>query len=95
MKKMVEFCENNYELGSLMVKEKLDKTSQFETMEYGCLGHCIQCRITPFVMVEGKYIEDENLDLLYDKIVEQDDNHQLDFIYDLVIKTEKGLKGDN
>ena len=89
MKKMVEFCENNYTLGTRITKEKLDHNPKFDTMEYGCLGYCRQCRITPFALVEGKYIEEDELDELYLKITQLEEESMIDTIYDLIIKTEK------
>ncbi|WP_339061213.1 YuzB family protein [Tepidibacillus marianensis] len=89
MKPLIEFCRSNYSWGTEQVKEKLEEDPDLEVMEYGCLGHCSQCLLRPFALVEGKFIDagspEELLFHIEEKLKEKDPFQDL---WDQILKEE-------
>lgn len=60
-------------IGSQQAFEELAQNpewSHVEVMEYDCLGNCEQCRVQPFVMVEGQIVAAERPEFLVEAIRE-------------------------
>lgn len=70
MKTMVEFCISNLAAGAEITREKLETDPELvvEVLEYGCLGHCGECFVLLFALVDGELVQGENPDDLYQKI---------------------------
>lgn len=71
MKLLVEFCTHNYFLGTEKIKKKLEEHSEFDVLESNCTGHCEQCMLTPFGLVEGEYVESDTPENLLKRIKEK------------------------
>ncbi|WP_221469143.1 YuzB family protein [Cohnella nanjingensis] len=66
---IVEFCVSNMHHGTDRVMQKLNELPDVETIEYGCLGNCGECYLSPYVMVNGETVVAEQADELYDLIL--------------------------
>lgn len=87
MKPLVEFCYNNYSLGTEKIKEKLELSDDFEVLENLCLGHCEQCAITPFVIFEGEYLEEDSPEELYQLIISKKaERKELEDVFERYLK---------
>jgi uncharacterized protein YuzB (UPF0349 family) len=69
MRPIIEFCNSNLALGTDLIMKRLEENPDYDVIEYGCLGNCGQCYMTPFAMVNGEVIIAETPDELYDKII--------------------------
>lgn len=67
---IVEFCVSNMHHGTDRVLAKLEKLPHVEVIEYGCLGNCGECFLSPFALVNGESVVAETADQLYDLIME-------------------------
>lgn len=86
---LVEFCTNNYVYGTDRIKKSLEGNEEYEVMEYNCLGHCTECDITPFAVVEGEFVEADTLALLKDMIKEKiQEKKAMDHLFDQIIDEE-------
>lgn len=70
MKPIVEFCSSNVSSYTKPVMEALENNPEYDVdvMEYGCLGHCGECYMQPFALVNGDYVEAETAEELLAKI---------------------------
>ncbi len=70
MKTLVEFCISNLTAGSEITREKLETDPELvvEVLEYGCLGHCGECFVYLFALVDGEQVQGEDPEDLYIKI---------------------------
>ncbi|MDI4644273.1 YuzB family protein [Cohnella hashimotonis] len=68
---IVEFCVSNAHHGTDRLIDKLNKLPDLETIEYGCLGNCGECYLSPYVMVNGATVVAETAEALYDAIMEE------------------------
>lgn len=68
---IIEFCVNNLEVGSRRAMEKWENDPTVDVVEYGCLGHCGECFMMPFALVNGELVAGENEDELIKKIEEK------------------------
>ncbi|WP_028559840.1 YuzB family protein [Paenibacillus pinihumi] len=87
MKPMIEFCASNMHHGTFRVMEKLEENPEFEVDEYGCLGNCGECYLSPYALVEGEIVAAEKVEELYDRILaalkrQKDDQEALDKLLD-------------
>ncbi|MFC3801915.1 YuzB family protein [Cohnella sp. GCM10012308] len=76
---IVEFCVSNAHHGTDRLIDKLNRLPDMETIEYGCLGNCGECYLSPYVMVNGETVVAETTEALYDAIMEElgsQDEHQ-------------------
>lgn len=64
MKPIIEFCIKNYALGTEKVKQTLEEDNGYDVLEHICLGHCQQCMITPYALVEGEFVEADDANRL-------------------------------
>lgn len=67
---IVEFCVSNMHHGTDRVLVKLEKLPHVEVIEYGCLGNCGECFLSPYALVNGESVVAETADQLYDLIME-------------------------
>jgi uncharacterized protein YuzB (UPF0349 family) len=67
---IVEFCVSNMHHGTDRVLAKLEKLPDIEVIEYGCLGNCGECFLSPYALVNGESVVAETADQLYDLIIE-------------------------
>ncbi|MBN2982846.1 MULTISPECIES: YuzB family protein [Cohnella] len=66
---IVEFCVTNMHHGTDRVLRKLEQLPDVETVEYGCLGNCGECYLSPYALVNGTAVFAETADELYDRIL--------------------------
>ncbi|ATO48846.1 YuzB family protein [Brevibacillus laterosporus] len=73
MKALVEFCSSNVISYTKPVMEALenDPDLDVDVVEYGCLGHCGECYMQPFALVNGDFITAETTDSLLTLIKEK------------------------
>ncbi|TFE24245.1 YuzB family protein [Cohnella luojiensis] len=67
---IVEFCVSNAHHGTDLVLKKLEKLPDIEVIEYGCLGNCGECFLSPYALVNGESVVAEKAEQLYDLILE-------------------------
>jgi uncharacterized protein YuzB (UPF0349 family) len=65
---IVEFCVSNMHHGTDKVMERLEKDPRVEVVEYGCLGNCGECYLSPYALVNGETVVAETAEQLYDLI---------------------------
>jgi uncharacterized protein YuzB (UPF0349 family) len=70
MKPLVEFCSSNVSSYTKTVMEALENDPELDVdvMEYGCLGHCGECYMVPFALVNGDFVSAPAADELLEKI---------------------------
>lgn len=70
MKPLVEFCSSNVSSYSKKVVAALENDPELDVdvMEYGCLGHCGECYMAPFALVNGDFVTAATADELLEKI---------------------------
>ncbi len=68
IKPIVEFCLSNLASGSQKAKEELERDPNLDVIEYGCLGHCGQCAVSHFALVNGEFVNGETTDELVKNI---------------------------
>lgn len=66
---IVEFCVSNMHHGTDEVLRKLEELPDVETVEYGCLGNCGECYLSPYALVNGESIVAESAGELFELIV--------------------------
>lgn len=81
MRPIIEFCANNMHHGTDKVMKKLEQNPDYDVVEYGCLGNCGECYLTPYAMVNGEIIAADTADELYDKIIAK--IKELEALYEL------------
>jgi uncharacterized protein YuzB (UPF0349 family) len=73
---IVEFCVSNRHHGTDDIIERLERDPDIEVIEYGCLGNCGECFLSPYAMVNGDAVVAETpeqlLALIYEAIREQE-----------------------
>ncbi len=68
IKPVIEFCSSNLASGSQKALEILEKDSDLDVIEYGCLGYCGKCFETLFALVNGEVITADEPDELVKSI---------------------------
>lgn len=70
MKPLVEFCSSNVSSYTKKVVDALENDPELDVdvMEYGCLGHCGECYMAPFALVNGDFVTAASPDELLEKI---------------------------
>ncbi|MCC3374634.1 YuzB family protein [Cohnella sp. REN36] len=66
---IVEFCVSNMHHGTDEVMRRLEKLPDIETIEYGCLGNCGECYLSPYALVNGESVVAETADQLYELVL--------------------------
>ncbi|WP_439647973.1 YuzB family protein [Cohnella mopanensis] len=75
---IVEFCVSNMHHGTDQVLKKLEKLPDIEVIEYGCLGNCGECYLSPYALVNGESIVAETAEQLYDLVLDAIAKQELD-----------------
>jgi uncharacterized protein YuzB (UPF0349 family) len=70
MKPLVEFCASNVSSYTQSVIEALENDPELDVdvLEYGCLGHCGECYMQPFALVNGDFVSASTPGELLEKI---------------------------
>lgn len=68
LRPIIEFCISNLANGSQRAREILERDSNLDIMEYGCLSHCGKCDKTLFALVNGEVVTGETPGDLVDHI---------------------------
>ncbi|WP_176444991.1 YuzB family protein [Paenibacillus herberti] len=64
LKPVIEFCSGNMHHGTDRLMNALEQDDRYEVIEYGCLGNCGECYLSPFAMVDGEIISAESVEQL-------------------------------
>jgi len=67
---IVEICASNAHHGTEEIMRRLQEDPRIEVVEYGCLGNCGECFLSPFALVNGETVAVEAPDELYDAIMQ-------------------------
>lgn len=70
IKPIIEFCISNLASGSQKARAVLEKDSNLDVIEYGCLGYCGICYDAPYALVNGEVVTGETPDELIENIYE-------------------------
>lgn len=73
---IVEFCVCNAFHGTDEIKEALRQDRRLEVIEYGCLGNCGECYLSPYALVNGESIVAETPEQLLRLILQTIDEHE-------------------
>jgi uncharacterized protein YuzB (UPF0349 family) len=65
---VIEFCISNLANGAQKAKEVLEKDSNLDVIEYGCLSNCGRCYHSFYALVNGKAVMGETPEELVDHI---------------------------
>jgi uncharacterized protein YuzB (UPF0349 family) len=70
VKPLVEFCASNVSSYTKTVIEALENDPELDVdvLEYGCLGHCGECYMEPFALVNGDFVSAPTPEELLQKI---------------------------
>ena len=58
LRPLIEFCASNVASGAEPAKEILEKDSDLDVLEYGCLDYCHECGLSLFAFVEGEPVKE-------------------------------------
>ncbi|MEX2460113.1 MAG: YuzB family protein [Paenibacillaceae bacterium] len=64
MRPIIEFCTNNMHHGTERLMKKLEQKPDYDVIEYGCLGNCGECYITPYALVNGEVVASATVEQL-------------------------------
>jgi len=68
----VKFCENNLSQGTDEIAERIEnELDDVAVLIEPCLGHCEECAVGPFALVNDKFIQADTAEELYEKIIER------------------------
>jgi uncharacterized protein YuzB (UPF0349 family) len=67
---IVEFCVSNMHHDTEQVLKKLEKLPHIDVIEYGCLGNCGECFLSPYALVNGERVVAESAEQLYDLVLD-------------------------
>jgi uncharacterized protein YuzB (UPF0349 family) len=67
---IVEFCVSNMHHDTEQVLKKLEKLPHIDVIEYGCLGNCGECFLSPYALVNGESVVAESAEQLYDLVLD-------------------------
>lgn len=86
MKALVEFCVSNLSSYTQEVMDALENDDQLDVdvLEYGCLGHCGECFLAPFALVDGEFVQADTAEELLQRIkqkVTENEQELKDFPY--------------
>ncbi|QNK56178.1 YuzB family protein [Paenibacillus sp. PAMC21692] len=78
IKPLIEFCASNMHHGTDEVMRRFEEDDDYETTEYGCLGNCGECYLSPYALVDGTIVAVDEVDQLYEAIIESLKQQQAD-----------------
>ncbi|PLR85214.1 YuzB family protein [Bacillus sp. V33-4] len=56
IKPIIEFCISNLASGAQAALEQLERDSNLDVIEYGCLGYCEKCAQSLYALVNGEVV---------------------------------------
>ncbi|WP_053360451.1 YuzB family protein [Bacillus sp. FJAT-27251] len=65
---IVEFCISNLANGAQKALEQLERDSNLDIIEYGCLSYCGKCAKSLYALVDGEPVTAETPEELVEKI---------------------------
>ena len=65
MRPIIEFCASNRHNDTDIALKQLEKNSEYDVLEYGCLGSCGQCYVQSYALVNGEFVSGDNPNELY------------------------------
>lgn len=68
IKPIIEFCVSNLASGAQKAKERLEKDSNLDVIEYGCLSYCGKCAESFFALVNGDFVSGDTPEELVNNI---------------------------
>jgi uncharacterized protein YuzB (UPF0349 family) len=68
---IIEICASNTHHGTGSVMKRLEQDGRFEVIEYGCLGNCGECFLSPYALVNGESVVADTADKLYALILDE------------------------
>jgi len=71
MRPIVEFCVANEYHGTEEIKRKLESIATIDVIEYGCLGNCGECYLSPYALVNGESVVAETPERLLEEIMKK------------------------
>lgn len=71
MRPIIEFCVSNSSHGTEEIIRKLEQDPSLDVIEYGCLGNCGECYLSPYALVNGEAVYAETPDELYEEIMKK------------------------
>lgn len=71
MRPIIEFCTNNMHHGTEKVMKELERSPDYDVVEYGCLGNCGECYMFPYALVNGEIVAAETADQLMERIMDK------------------------
>lgn len=74
---IIEFCISNLASGAQKAREQLERDSNLDIIEYGCLNHCGKCDAFLYALVEGEVVKGETPDQLVENIYQYLEEHML------------------
>ena len=77
MNPIVEFCMSNIANGSQETFEALEKRSELDVLEYGCLSYCTKCAESLYAIVNGEIVEADTTDELTERIYQYIEDNPL------------------
>ncbi|MFC5405609.1 YuzB family protein [Cohnella soli] len=77
---IVEFCVSNSQHGTDIALKKLESLPDFdiEVIEYGCLGNCGECFLSPYALVNGESVVAETAEQLAELVIEEINRQKLE-----------------
>lgn len=81
MRPIIEYCTNNGHHAPDAPMKKLEQDPSCDVVEYGCLGNCGECYVSPYALVNGESIvaptEEELIFLVRQRIKENSEDASL------------------
>ena len=68
MRPIIEFCISNLASGAQKALEQLERDSNLDIIEYGCLSYCGKCARSLYALVDGEPVSADTPDELVEKI---------------------------
>lgn len=68
IKPIIEFCISNLASGAQEARAKLERDSNLDIIEYGCLGYCGKCANSIYALVNGEVVTGETPEELIENI---------------------------
>jgi uncharacterized protein YuzB (UPF0349 family) len=69
MRPIIEFCTNNMHHGTEKLMKLLEQNPEYDVIEYGCLGNCGECYLTPYALVNGEVVAAPTVEELQENIL--------------------------
>jgi uncharacterized protein YuzB (UPF0349 family) len=84
MRPIIEFCVSNRSHDTDEMIRELESDPNIDVVEYGCLGNCGECFLSPYVLVNGESVFAPTADELHDEIMKKlKEIEAMDALFDL------------